>query len=245
MAPKPVYVASDVHLGAAPPRFEAAFLAWLASAAERASQVLINGDLFDFWFEYRRGIPKGHERILGLLADVVRGGLPVTLMGGNHDWWGGSYLRDEIGVEFLQDPLVREYAGLRTYVAHGDGLGKGDLKYLALRAVLRGRWTRAAFGLLPPSLGAQVAARVSRTGHRQGEPSTAQRDRARALEAWAVAKLGQEPELDLILLGHTHAPMIREVERGRWYVNAGDWVQHCTYVVLEQGEPPRLLSWEA
>ncbi len=244
MPPKPVYIASDVHLGAAPPEREAAFLDWLERTPTRASRLVINGDLFDFWFEFRTGVPSAYGRVLTALKDVVDAGTPVTLLGGNHDWWGGRYLREEIGLEFLQEPVVRVYAGLTAFVAHGDGLGRGDLGYRALRLLLRSRPTRAAFGLLGPALGGWVAGRVSSTRERWGEPTRGDRERAAALESWARAKLRSSPELDLVVLGHTHIPRLVEVEPGRWYLNAGDWVTHASYAVLAEGEAPELLTCE-
>ena len=246
MNERPVYLASDIHLGAVTRAHEEAFYAWMRHAAAEAGRIVINGDLFDFWFEYRSGIPRGYERVLSLLAEVVREGTPITMMGGNHDWWGGRYLRDEIGLEFLQDPVVRDFGGLKTLLAHGDGLGRGDLGYRALKVLLRGRVTRFAFGLLGPDLGGRIAGGVSQTEHRQSEPTRAERERADALEAWAVDRLTQSPDLELVVLGHTHQPRLRQVEPGRWYVNAGDWVEHDTYVVLEGGgAAPRLVTWGA
>ncbi|MGD8319320.1 MAG: metallophosphoesterase, partial [Gemmatimonadota bacterium] len=184
MKPRPVYLASDVHLGAVPPERERAFLSWLEHTPDVASRVVINGDLFDFWFEYRSGIPSGYDAVLSALRALVKGGMPVTLMGGNHDWWGGRYLREEIGVEFLQEPVVRSWGGLRTFMAHGDGLGRGDLGYRALKLLLRGRLTRIAFGLLTPGLGDRIAGRVSKTGHRWDAPTADDRARSGALESW-------------------------------------------------------------
>ena len=243
MTALPVYLASDVHFGSVPAERERAFLSWLDHAVAEASQIVLNGDLFDFWFEYRSGVPRGYDHVLHALRAAVDAGVPVTLMGGNHDWWGGRYLRDVVGVEFLQDPVVRSYAGFRTFLAHGDGLGKGDLGYLALRMVLRGRLTRFAFSMLTPDMGDRIAGRVSKTEHRWGEPTSDDKARAAALEAWAVGKLEAEPELDLVVLGHTHVPLLRQVGDARWYLNAGDWVYHTSYAVLEEGHPPRLLTW--
>jgi len=240
---KPVLLASDVHLGAVRTGRERAFLAWLEYASGAASWIILNGDLFDFWFEYRRGTTRGHEDVLDALRSVVTGGVPVTLMGGNHDWWGGRYLREEVGLEFLQDPAIREIAGRRTLLAHGDGLGKGDLSYLVMRAVLRGRATQWAFGMLPPAVGDRIARAVSRTEHKWDEWGEPQQSRDRALEAWAEARLRADAELGLVVLGHTHRPRIREVTSGQWYVNSGDWMSHRSFLTLEVGREPRLSEW--
>lgn len=245
---KPVYVTSDAHLGAVSPEGERAFLAWLEHAGSAASRIVINGDLFDFWFEYRSAIPRGYTRALGALARIVDDGVPVLLMGGNHDWWGGSYLRDEVGVDFHQEPVVVDLAGHRTYLAHGDGLGRGDLGYRLLRWMLRSRVTRTAFRWLHPDVGAWIARSVSVTPasappERSGEPSEAERARARILGDWARTKLRSEPDLDLVLLGHAHVPEVDEVDAGRFYVNTGDWIHHRSYAVLEPDTPPRLERW--
>jgi UDP-2,3-diacylglucosamine hydrolase len=241
MPAKATYLSGDVHLGAVSPERERAFLRWLEHAGARADQVILNGDLFDFWFEYASVIPRGHTRVLGALAALVDGGVPVTLMGGNHDWWGGSYLEEEVGVKFLRGPTVLQLAGRRVFLAHGDGLGRGDLGYRALKLMLRSSLTRWALRWVHPDLGARVARRVSKTEERG--LTRDEKARAAALQAWGHAKLRAEPELDMVILGHTHIPMCDEVERGRWYVNAGDWVQHHSYLVLEAGAPPRLAEW--
>jgi len=239
---RPVYLSGDVHLGAVSPEREHSFLRWLEHAGERADQVILNGDLFDFWFEYRSVIPRGHTRVLGALAALVDGGVPVTLMGGNHDWWGGSYLEQEVGVTFLRGPTRLTLGGRKVFLAHGDGLGRGDLGYRALKLMLRSGLTRWAFRWIHPDLGAGVARRVSKTEERG--LTRDEKERSAALAAWGVAKLKAEPDLDLVVLGHTHIPILDEVEPGRWYVNAGDWVVHHSYLVLEPGAPPRLAEWE-
>lgn len=240
----PAYLASDVHLGSAPPETEPAFVSWLEHCGSHASRVLINGDLFDFWFEYRAAIPRGHTRILGALAALVDSGVPVLMMGGNHDWWGGSYLREEVGVDFRQDPVTLEIQGRTVFLAHGDGVGGGDLGYKVLKLLLRGRLTRAAFRWLHPDLGAWVARRVSKTDQRTGEPLEKQIARTRFLQDWATAYLQEHPEVDLVALGHTHIPVLKEVCPGRYYLNSGDWLVHLSYGVLEAGEAPRLFGWD-
>lgn len=243
MAEKPVLISSDSHLGAVDTEREAAFVAWLEHAATRASRVVLNGDIFDFWFEYRHAIPRGHTRVLGALARIVDAGVPVLLMGGNHDWWGGSYLREEVGLELHHEPIVLDLVGHRTFLAHGDGLGRGDLGYRILRLVLRGRLTRWLFRWLHPDLGAGVAWLISQTASHGEGPSHAEDKRARCLREWAVTKLSEDPSLDLVVLGHSHVPVVEEARPGCFYVNAGDWIHHNSFVVLERDAPPRLERW--
>ena len=244
MSERPVFLASDVHLGSAPPETEPAFVSWLDHCGDQASQVIINGDLFDFWFEYGTVIPRGHTRVLGALAALVDAGVPVLLMGGNHDWWGGSYLREEVGVTFQQDPVILDLPGRRVYLAHGDGMGGGDLGYKLLRLVLRGSLTRFAFRWLHPDVGAWVARRVSKTDSRTGEPLEKQLARTRFLEDWATRYLEARPDVDLVALGHTHIPLLKEVFPGRFYLNSGDWLVNMSYGVLRAGEAPRLFAWD-
>ena len=243
MSSRPVFLTSDVHLGAVPPETERSFHRWIETAATEASEILINGDLFDFWFEYRNSIPGGHTRTLDLLTRVVADGIPITLMGGNHDWWGGRHLTEQVGLIFHQDPIVRDVAGKRTLIAHGDGLGRGDMGYKILRWLLRSPLTVASFRQLPHGLGEWLGARVSRTNERRGSGHGPNPERVRELRTWALEKLDEDPSLELIALGHTHQPEVTEARTGRWILNSGDWVYRQTYVILSEGEPPELLDW--
>ncbi len=245
MPSKPAFLVSDVHLGAVPPATEEAFRRWLLHVKESASRLIINGDLFDFWFEYRRVVLADHVRVLGALADLVDAGVPVLLMGGNHDWWGGSFLRERIGLEFHQQPVRIEVQGRSVLIAHGDGLGKGDLGYRILRLVLRNPVTRGLFRWLHPDLGALLAERVSSTRHLiAAGPEALGRGRSGFLEAWASEVLAQDPGIDIVATGHTHAPVVQEVAPGRFHVNCGDWVFHRSYVTITDSGAPVLHEWE-
>lgn len=238
-----VLLASDVHLGVVAPEIERAFVRWLEFAGSTADLIVINGDLFDFWFEYRTAIPSGHTRVLGTLQRIVDGGVPVWFVGGNHDWWGGRFLSDEIGMEVIHEAVIRDLAGHRTLLAHGDGLGRGDLGYRILKSVLRGRLPRWGFRWLHPDIGALIAQRVSHTGPMDTQTPEVRSARSAALESWATSSLKADRSLDLVVLGHTHDPRCVEITDGRWYVNSGDWVDHRTYLTLEVGSDPVLSEW--
>ena len=82
---------------------ERALLGFLRALPGRAGSLLINGDLFEFWFEWRTVVPRSGVRVLAALMDLRDAGIPMTMIAGNHDCWGGDVLRDA-GVDFHVGP---------------------------------------------------------------------------------------------------------------------------------------------
>ncbi|MFQ5746657.1 MAG: UDP-2,3-diacylglucosamine diphosphatase [Gemmatimonadota bacterium] len=232
MSEQPALVASDAHLGAAPPEHESAFRAFLRFAGSETRDLVLNGDVFDFWFEYRTVILRRHFRVLSLLSELVDAGVRVRLVGGNHDAWGGAFLREEIGIELLEGPVTTRVGGRRAYLAHGDGLAGGDRRYRWLRRLLRGRVAAAAFRAIHPDRASWIIRRVSKTEARARDGSDPDPERAARLSARAEALLAEDPELQIVIFGHSHEPELREIGRDRHYLNAGDWVRNCTYGVV-------------
>jgi len=223
-------IISDAHLGAAPAASEAALLRFLADLPGRTNDLLINGDLFDFWFEYRTVIQGRYFQVLRVLADLVDDGMRIRMLGGNHDSWGGRFLADDVGIELLDGPLRTEVGGRTAYVAHGDGLGSGDWGYRALKTVIRSRAASAAFRQVHPDWSARLIRLVSRTEsrHRRTADDNAEHRSNRLREA-AEDLLHSEPALDLVVFGHCHRPELVEVEPERHYLNSGDWLHNCSW----------------
>jgi UDP-2,3-diacylglucosamine hydrolase len=216
---------------------------FLDRVGDDGASLLIAGDLFDFWFEYGDVIPGPYFRTLAALARLVDAGIPVLLVGGNHDAWGGRFLRDHVGVDYRVDPFHMLLGGRRALVAHGDGVGAGDLKYRALKTVLRSRAAVAAFRVLHPELGVRLARAVSRTRPKTDEEIWAE-GRAAFLDGWATEQLRRDASLSWVVCGHSHLPVVKQVEPGRYYLNSGDWVTHYTYITIT-ADGPTLHTWPA
>ena len=238
---KPDFIASDVHLGPTTPERERSFLGFLEHIGAQAATLLINGDLFDFWFEYGPVVPGKHFRVLAALADLVDSGVPVTLMGGNHDAWGGKFLREEVGVSYHTGLLHTTLANKPALIAHGDGLGTGDLRYRALKAVVRSRAVIGLFRVIHPEIGMRIAQGVSRTETR--EDAHVSRSRGAFLQAWAETQLAADAGLKYVVCGHAHQPACVELQPGRYYLNAGDWIHNFTYIVVTPDGLPTLEKW--
>jgi UDP-2,3-diacylglucosamine hydrolase len=234
MDPNGTLIVSDAHLGAAPLEHEDAFRRFLAQVADRTRDLVINGDLFDFWFEYGTVIQRRHFPVLHVLRELVESGVRIRLVAGNHDFWGGSFLANEIGIELIEGPIRTTLGGRPAVLAHGDGLGSGDWGYKALKSVIRSRGARFGFRWLHPDLSAGIIRLVSRTESRHGgTPDAESLGRATRLHTWSAERFQSDPDIDLIVLGHCHVPEIRELAPGRFYLNPGDWVQHCSWAEVE------------
>lgn len=238
MLPSPCYVISDIHLGHAPAAVERTLLQFLRSLPSRGGSLLINGDLFEFWFEWRTVVPRSGVRVLAALMDLRDAGVPMTMVAGNHDCWGGDVLR-EAGVTFLEGPLTGDVGGWASRVEHGDGLReKEDRGYRLLRRVLRNPMAIRAFGsLLHPDFASRLAMGSSQTS-RDYTP----RDGGRGLRAVAARALESAEAPDLLIYGHSHVPALERMPSGRVYANAGSWLDAPTYLVIT---PDRiaLRSW--
>ncbi len=218
MLPTPCLVIGDAHLGVASPDAERALLAFLRTVPSRARALVIMGDLFDFWFDWRHVMPRTGFRVLAALADIRDAGVEVLWIGGNHDCWGGDALMAETGVTYTLEPWRDHIGAWPVLLQHGDGLReREDAPYRRLRAVLRHPLAIRAFRWIHPDLATRLALSSSDTSrHRRAG------DEGRGLLAVATTSLMDADGPQLVIHGHSHVPTLLHVGRG-WYANAGAW----------------------
>ena len=227
MLAPPSYVISDVHLGHASPETERLLISFLRALPGRAASLMINGDLFEFWFEWKSVVHRSGVRVLAALMDLRDAGVPVTMLAGNHDCWGGDVLRDA-GVDFQLGPWSGSLGGWQARVEHGDGLrAKEDRGYRALRRVLRNRVAIRAFGALHPDLASRLA-----MGGSHASRSYQPRDFGRGLREVAARTLAGEPALELLIYGHSHVSALERMPSGNVYANAGSWLDAPTFLAI-------------
>lgn len=226
---------ADAHLGLpgdTPARAErlAAFLHGLKG---RISHLYIVGDLFDFWFEYKSVVPNTAPQVICELYRLVRAGTKVILFAGNHDYWLGPYLRDGIGVEVVPDDITVEHQGLRILVHHGDGLYPDDHGYRLLKRVLRNPLSIALFRMLHPDFAHKIAALTSKTSRKYLAPPPGHDEHYAALFR-DIADRRLAEGYDAVVFGHSHVPLLERRDAGTLAL-LGDWINHSTYLVLEDG----------
>lgn len=229
MPPATAFIISDTHLGAASPEVERTLLDFLRALRGRATTLVINGDLFDFWFEWKTVIPRGAFKTLGALSELKDSGTEIVWVAGNHDCWGGEVLRKDLGVDYRMEAWQGELAGWKVRVEHGDGLREVEDKgYRRLRTVLRSPISIRLFRWLHPDLATRIASATSHTSR-----DYRARDEGTGLRAVAHSALAADPSLDLLVYAHSHVPSLERAGRGV-YANAGSWLDAPTYLSVSE-----------
>ncbi len=236
---KKIYFVSDAHLGT-PNHAESLIrekllVKWLDEIKGSAEEIFIVGDLFDFWFEYGRVIPKGFTRILGKLAELSDAGIPIHFFTGNHDVWMRGYFEQELRIPVYHDPVVKTIRGKDFYIAHGDGLGPGDYGYKVLKVIFRNRFCQLLFKWLHPDIGIAVADFWSKRSRYvsaggQIEPFLGEE------KEWLIIyskKLLETKHYDFLIFGHRHLPLDISINGKSRFINLGDWITCFTYAEFD------------
>ena len=240
----PVFAATDFHLGS--PSYkdtasrdrERRVVKWLEyCAAENAGQILLLGDTFDFWFEYRSAVPRGFTRLLGCLARLHDAGIPVSAWTGNHDMWIFDYLPEETGITLYRKPERLELGGIRCLVGHGDGLGPGERVYKVLKWFFASKACQQLFGFLHPNVGMWIAHNWSNNSRQSHGPTdTTFKGDEEYIWQWAKEQHAKDPWPQLYLFGHRHLPLWLPVGENAHYLNLGDWFNEGRYAKIENGQ---------
>ncbi len=229
-----LYIFSDAHLGSDTAGKETEKVAMIAALFEKVKidgdRLVILGDLFDFWFEYKYAIPKEHHTVLFMLTELMQHGVVIDYVSGNHDFWMGDFFSTEMGIKVHKDFLNLEYDGKKLHLIHGDGLARADRGYRLLKRILRNRFNVWLYRKLPPDWAMPLAKKVSGSSRQY----TSRRDQTFApdYEAYAEQKLASG--FNIVAIGHLHLPVIKHFGNGT-YINTGDFIDHFSYARLADG----------
>ncbi|HSC54833.1 MAG TPA: UDP-2,3-diacylglucosamine diphosphatase [Phnomibacter sp.] len=235
---KKVYFLSDFHLGA--PNYEASrvreakLVRFLDSIQQDAFAIFIVGDMFDFWYEYKKVVPKGYVRLLGKLATLTDAGIQIHFFVGNHDMWMKTYLQEELHIPVYFGPKNFSFGNKTFYIAHGDGLGPGDYGYKFLKKIFRNPVCQFLFGMIPSVIGIGLANFFSR----KSRQTVADHEK----QFWGEDKewlmihsreILKTQHFDYFVYGHRHVPGVHALPSNSTYVNLGDWILHFTYAEFD------------
>ncbi len=231
---KKIYFASDQHFGA--PTFEKSkireqkFVSWLDSIKNDAEAIFLLGDLFDFWFEYKKAVPKGFVRVLGKLAELRDNGIQIHFFVGNHDLWMRDYFETELNIPVYHKPKEFTLNNKIFFIGHGDGLGPGDKGYKRMKKVFTNPISKWFYKWLHPDIGIRLAQYLSvKNKLISGEEDVEFLGEENEWLVQYCKKKLTEKHCDYFVFGHRHLPLEIEISENSKYINTGDWITHFTY----------------
>ncbi|MCX2745071.1 UDP-2,3-diacylglucosamine diphosphatase [Mangrovivirga sp. M17] len=238
---KKLYFASDFHLGVdafdTSEEREKKLISWLKSVSKDAHSIFLVGDIFDFWFEYKKVVPKGFVGFINQIRETVDSGIPVYLFKGNHDMWMFDYLPEVTGAKIISDELKLNVNGKRLFIHHGDGLGPGDKSYKLLKKVFRSSFCQWLFAALHPAIGMGIAHYWSSQSKKKNNGLEQTFEEKEKENIWLFCSENEkEQHYDMYICGHRHLVLDLKVTENSQYYNIGEWMTGAPYGVFDGQE---------
>jgi UDP-2,3-diacylglucosamine hydrolase len=212
-----------------------AFQGLLRHYRDSLGLLVLLGDVFDFWYEWKHVMPKRAFGVLADLRDMVDSGIETHYFAGNHDFRLAGFLENEIGLKIHMDEWRVELDGRRYWFHHGDGLAASDVNYRRMKRVFRNRFAQVLFGgIVHPDLAIGLGRATSDEGRKQNQRRNSVWPPLEEYHAAAerVLKSGE----DVVVIGHTHVEETEELNGGVFH-NPGAFFEERHYSLIEGGLP--------
>ncbi len=223
---------SDIHLGLQSNELEKKkerlLVKFLNYAQDIGKELFIVGDLYDYWFEYKKVYQKGFFRTLTALQDLTEKGIKVHYFIGNHDFMHRDFFKNEIGVIMYKEPVETILNGKKFFIGHGDGMVKNDLGYNILKKILRNKTLQILYSLIHPDLGISIASGTSKSSR----DYTSKKDYGEDDGLFEAAKVKIDEGNDYVLFGHLHKRCYLNY-KGGVYINLGSWLDVPCYGIFK------------
>ena len=215
-------VVSDTHLGSEYSK-EEELLSLLQSI--EYDELILAGDIIEFLRNPE--FTKTTGKIVNFIQ-TFNG--PIKYIVGNHDDAFESFIDSHInGIEFLREYRF-VYANRKYKIQHGDQYDTGIVKQRYLI-----RFVSSIQNIIERSFKVNLSKWWS----------LKQIKKRKLKKIYDIVQWNDDA--DVFIMGHTHNPEVliwlNKDENLKTYINCGDWVDNCTYVIIENGQV-RLRKWE-
>ncbi len=230
----PIYFISDIHLllqtsNNEDAKKEKLFL-FLDKVKKSQGTLIINGDLFDFYFEYKHVIPKIYFDVYMAISKLTESGVAIHYLLGNHDYWTMDFISETLNMTVHKDDIDFEINNKKFHITHGDGLLSWERGYRFVKKILHSRLTIWLFRWLHPTLGYGIAEWVA-SRSRHFEHSKEHNDKVRK-ELIRIATPIIESGVDYFITGHYHQHTDEKIGNGRLVI-LGEWIKTFSYAVFD------------
>lgn len=225
---KTYFFISDIHLGLQTKEIEREkeknLVSFINFAKDNCDELFIIGDLFDYWFEYKRVIQKGFFRTLAALTDFAESGKKIHYFIGNHDFLHRDFFEKEIGTILYHDAAELVLNNKKFFIGHGDGLVQNDNGYKILKMILRNKFLQRIYSIIHPDLGISIASNTSK----KSRDYTSKKNYGKIDGLMETASLKIDEGFDYVIFGHSHDQTFEKYKNGI-YINLGTWLDKPCY----------------
>lgn len=208
-------------------------LDFFRSLAGKYDRLILAGDIFDLWFDWKYCLVKQYFPLLKCLADIRERACEIVYISGNHDFWFGDFFPDYLGVELVADNYTLNVDAKKILVTHGDLYTVNDMRYKLFRSIIRLPMLKNIFALLHPDFAMRLGSQMSRTSRKRISPMWLRKQKTAGLEKYAAVQI--QRGYDIVVMGHSHEPRLKEMNGGH-YGNCGDWLKNRSYIKIIDGK---------
>ncbi len=231
----PIYCISDNHFSIVDSEYEKNRRNKLFSLFEKikttGGTLIIGGDFFDFWFDYKSHHPN-YTSLFSSLSNLSNKGIEIHYILGNHDYWDFGYFTKTFNGIVHHNDLHHIFPdGNKLLFTHGDGLLKSDVGYRLMRKIIRSQICIFLFKLLGQKIGYKIAQLISNTSahyhHHDDKADTIISEICSTMKKYT-------DQYNYILVGHYHQIGIFDINNTK-IIFMGDWLNKFT-VTIYNGE---------
>jgi UDP-2,3-diacylglucosamine pyrophosphatase LpxH len=215
-------IISDLHIGSKGCKTEE-ILELLKD--ESYNRYILVGDIIDGWlFKRYKKFTYEHARVIRRLLKLSKN-KEIIWISGNHD----EFLRKYSPLELGNIKVVDEYTERGIWFCHGD----------MYDGVVKLHW----LGMLG-SIGYDTAIVIDRFLKRLGYKRSLSKFLKKNVKAAIsfivdfeneMVRQAKKRQCHTVICGHLHSPEDKMIDGVR-YLNDGDWVENCSYIILENNE---------
>ena len=193
--------------------------------------LIIGGDFFDYWFEYKHEIPKGYDNILKSLNDLNNHNINIYYILGNHDYWDFGYLNKIAGVKTYKQDFELIYNNKKILITHGDGILKSDRGYRVMKSIIRSNLFINFYKLFPARLTCKLANQISKSSAHYNHNDKYVKEIKKDTLKYAQEK--RNKNYDIVCIGHYHQEGII-THKQKQLIYLGDWINKYTITIINE-----------
>jgi len=219
---------SDVHLGAHSDTknrsLEQALIHLIDECEKLQFRIVVLGDLYDFWMEYKNRRPLLGNRVMTRFQRFHESNPATIYILGNHDCWMQDY-HQNLGFDLETEFRVLKTSQANIFVHHGDGLSNNHfgLKRSLLNRTLRNEMVIRLYQfLLPPGIGLKTMKKFS-AFNKVIDDNIPEPEK---LDSW-TENLFQMTPINAVVSGHDHLERIKNSGENI-YLNCGAFFDNHT-----------------